>query len=554
MSYLASAQNTIRIRPPHQIEHIYTLKEGEHFFRKESKLDFKFDGVNYSFQTTLKGKHYLHEKGKTKKTLFSNKDQIWYHPNRYKNCQISKKDHLLTVKHNASGKSYGPFQWGRFVYNEKLKPVRSNSNYTTASDLNAFYYYTLDNSDTTIAVSRRARDYFIVIPGKEPLGPFKEAAIYKANGEELIYSYRQNGGEYLYENGAIYGPYEDLIYTTGNGEHPTPRTEKSMYFFLRNGVWRASHPDLESYSFSKRPQFRAHHFSVNVVELDNQKCKVFTNGELLMDTHEQFYCINWNQDELAFSKVHHDNRRSYDIHYEVHYKDSLLGVFKKSNTVSMMQYANQEHDYFNQGLMKRDTLENGSYADNGIYYFSPTKGWIGPYEDKKLTRLYFSGNTTVNFNYKDSILQFQDGRFYDKVVATDFSKGNNEWWMLVREGYYDQPYRNGVKYSGDKLPVSFWHYRTPDKPYVLVYQGEEQFVKPKNSNRLIGPVSPRSEIAISKDAQNYAEGLRTGNIILINERPISEGFNLVYNNKLDAFHWINIDDKNRVYLHTYELN
>lgn len=552
-SFAAAAQNVIRIRPQHQIEHIYTLKDGENFYRKESELGFLFDGVNYSFRTTLNGKQYFHEKGKAI-TLLNINGGAWLYPNRYKNCRVTKKDNMLTVKHNKSGKSYGPFYWGRFIFNEKLKTSRTDSDYRTPSELFAFYYVLKDESNSALSATRQPREYYIVIPGEEVLGPFKDAAIYKATEDELIYSYRLEEGKYLYENGVMHGPYEDLIYITGNEDRPLPRTENSLLYYQTNGVWYGNHPDLKPYSFSTRPQFHSNYYSAKVIELDNQNCCIYSNGEILLSTHERFYNMNWFLDDLEFNKSSILNKRGFPIRYEVSYHDSLLGVFQKVNNVQFFNSSMHDKDHFPIGLKRCDTLENGNYKDDSIYFFSPTEGWIGPYEDKKMTRVYFTGETTVAYNYRDSTLKFQDGRFYDQVVAADFTSSTKDWWMLRREGHYDQPYKNGVKDKGQNLPNSFLTYRTPNKPHVLVFKGAEQFVKSRYSNTLIGPVSPRSEIAVAKDGVNYAEGLRAGGIILINNRAISEGFNLVYNDKLDAFHWINIDEKNRVYLHTYELN
>jgi hypothetical protein len=548
-SFAATAQNVIRIRPQHQIEHIYTLKEGEHFYRKESNLDFMFDGVNYSFRTTLKGKQYLHENGKSKKELLSN-GFSWYYPNRYKNCRVSRKDYLFTVKHHKSGKSYAPFYWGRFFYNENMTPTKSNSNYTTTSNLHAFYYYLHDNSDTTIAIHKRERMYYVVVPGDEPIGPFQDAEIYKASRDELVYSYKLDDSAYLYENGVIHGPYEDVFYIKGDEERPNPRTVNSIFYYQKNGVWFGSHPNLKPYSFSRRPQFSGSNYTVLVIELENKQGAIYSNGEILLNTNEEFHSMNWFLDNMEFNKV----EKTFPYQYEVSYKDSLLGAFEKVNTVQLINACMFDKDHFRQGVKRCDTLADGTVKDEEIYFYSPSEGWIGPYQNSKMTRVYFTGETTVAHNYMDSTLQFQDGRFYDQVVAAEFTNANGDWWMLIREEYYDQPYKNGVKYSGNNLPNSFLSYRTPDKTHVLVYKGDEQFVKTKYSNKLIGPVSPRSEIAISKDALNYAEGLRAGNVILINKRAISEGFNLVYNDKSDAFHWINIDEKNRVYLHTYELN
>ncbi|NOQ73201.1 MAG: hypothetical protein GQ574_14435 [Crocinitomix sp.] len=550
VSISAMAQNVIRIRPQHQKEHIYTLKEGERFYHSESKLFFQTDGVNYSFRTALKGSFYLHERGKAKKRL-SFGVQRWYYPNRYKNCRVTRKDNKFTVKHLKSGRSYGPFKYSRFLFDKNLKQNRTSTNYTTASDLHAFCYSKILVSDSAFTGQPEGREYYIVVPGEKSIGPYESAEICMGTAQDLVYKYSIGDSVYLNENGKIHGPYDEVVYAKGNPDQVSPRGSSSLFFYKTNNIWYASHPDLQEYSLNARPQYSVNFYTAYIREKENEKCQIFPNGEILPYTREHFFSQNRLLDDLEFNWI---NESVYPQQYEVRYQDSLLGVFSKGISTSLGGSPENQSDFFYQGLVKCDSLGQSDSIAERLYFFSPTKGWVGPFKDERINRIYFIGETSALHSYSDSTLKFQDGRFYEQVVATHFTDPASDWWMLKREGYYDQPYKNGKKYSGNKLPEKFDGYRTPNKSYVLVKQNGEEFIKTKNSNRLIGPVSSGSEIAVSNDAKNYAEGLRNGNFIWINNKLISEGFNLVYNEQLEAFHWFNIDEKKRIYLHTYELN
>ena len=144
---------------------------------------------------------------------------------------------------------------------------------------------------------------------------------------------------------------------------------------------------------------------------------------------------------------------------------------------------------------------------------------------------------------------------YDKVLAVDFYSDPDNWWMIRSEGDLDQPYKNGKPTNSLKsMPTPFERYDTPDKPFIIVDEGEVSFIRFRKSKKLVGPVDRSSQIVISKDEKNYAECKRGESTLWINDKLISNGYYLVYNEKMDAFHWFSITDDNKIYLHTYELN
>ncbi len=545
-----SAQRTIRVRPQHQKEAIYTLKTGENLMVDESKISFNISGANYDFTTIYKNATYKNSRGKRVK--IRNNAVRGGSPRDYKNWRVKEKNQKYTVVHKAKNKSYGSFDGAYYVYDRSIKLTVKNQFFSTKSDLYGMVYHQNQMDTINGEVKFIQRHYYVVKPGEKPEGPYKQARILYAANNQFIYRYTTAEGVYLNKNGKIKGPYQNVLqYANAEGSE----TDKQFYFYQQNEMWYCSFPPLKDSVFTRSPYFHGNGFSVHSASTPGLKYFIHVDGRIRQDSPQQFSLFNQQQNELAFSRAP-TAKNNVAWLYDVAYNGKSIGRFQ-ANALPALRVVVGETDYFTKGLIKIDTVSEPMASNSGekaLYFYSPAQGLTGPFNDQRNNTVYFYDDAYFVFSYNDSTLRTSNGKLYENIIATDFSDYPKSWWMLKADGDIHQPYKNGKKSNASTYPKRFKNYKTPDKPFVLAQRDTSYYIKPQGSGRLLGPVKKNSQIVLAKDQQNYIECLRNGGIILLNDKAISTGFNVVYNQQLNAFNWVSLDDQNRIYLHTYELD
>lgn len=540
----SSGQNVIRIRSQHQKEHIYTLKKGEFFYRNESTFRFKLDGTDYEFKTADSLGFYKHtRKGKTKFDITSSYGSM---PTEFKDWKVKQRGEYRMLVEKKTNKEYGPCQSIYFKFDDKAKAYKTDQSYRTESKLYGFRYSAPFHSSKQQKEVKK--EVYIVRPGAPEMGPFKSGYIYRADEDEFIYQYENTEGYFLNENGTVYGPYEKLQYypaDKGNDANP------SLLFYRQGDGWKAEHEKLKDYTFSRKPTHRGHYFSARITGKNDTEYLIWRNGKIREINRNQWLYSSVTGDELLLTPLY-EAEYGYFAEYTVTYNDSLLGIYGYSGTGLRMFTTTT--DFFSPAFIKVDSrpLPNGQKGDKDYYYFSPTKGFAGPFKAGDRDRIYFNKDKHFLFDVSDSSVTCSDGEKYDRII--NFRLEGDDWWMIRSENDLHQPYKNGVPHYSTDYPSFFRNHKTPDKRFVIANRSDEYFIKPKGTKKLLGPIGKNSEVEISDDQKHFIESTRNGNIVSVDKRAISNGFNLVYNPKLNAFHWINVDDHNRIYLHTYELN
>lgn len=538
------AQNIIRIRPQHQKEHIYTLKEGERIGRNESSLDMHLNGADYTFMT-IKGNDYYRHTRSGKKRLVGKR----YLPSVFKNWKIKTVANKVTVESRYNAQKYGPINQPSLIYDRSLGINSSGTYVTSKSDLYGFLY-----SEKPEVEGANKWHYYVVRPGKDPKGPYLGASIRKATETDFIYTFKTEEGHFLSNNNEVSGPYDALTYSIYQTNNNDVESEQELFTYLSNGAWKIENEHLKDYTLSKAPYLErtknGRQLVVQIVEKENKTFRLLEDGSLEEKSEGYFVERNNKGEKLIFQLI--NDSTSYMKLYNVTLGDSNIGEFY----VNSLWHSSRVHlnsDFFEIPIIPAHLIaENANYES--IFYFSPSLGLTNAITSSRSSKVHLLDDGYAIYDHMTDSLMIGDVA-YDKVLAVDFYSDPDNWWMIRSEGDLDQPYKNGkLANSLKSMPKAFERYDTPNKPFVIVDKDEKSFIRMRKSKKLVGPVDRSSQIVISKDEKNYAECKRGENTLWINDKLISNGYYLVYNEKMDAFHWFSITDDNKIYLHTYELN
>lgn len=545
-----SAQHTITVRPQHQKEHIYTFLEGESIARNESHLLASIIGCDYEILTQLNEDNYLiNRSGRTKSKMSP------YVPNLYKNWQIIKNDDNYTVQSRNSNKKYGPIK-NVYPYYDRDKPYkRSITEHTTTSDLFAFQYS--EPIVTTInGVETTKYNYYVVRPGESPRGPYKSVRIYEATRESLIYTFETEEGKFFSKNAVIKGPYQEIAYTHAHFINNSVSKCPSYFFYKTNLTWKYDHPSFSNYSFSDRPRLttlaNSYMLTAQVIEKGNVTYQLKPNGELIEHSATSFQDINQNGDVLDFKAMDTLSLESHQLRYIVRFNGKDLGVFGVRRDFSGMNYGLVD-DFFTTSLVPIDSA-SGELCLSQVCFFSPSIGLTKKVTIKPRDSILFFGKNYGQMSPSDSSFTLNGNLRFENVVRLNLSENSNDWWLTYLENGFKRRYKNGKPYYGLEAPDQIVMKQSKDQPFDVIEVNNEYFIKPANTTKLLGPVDQYSSYAVANDMTTYAECQSGSHAILIQNKAISEGFNLIYNPKLDAFHWLRITEDKKIYLHTYELN
>lgn len=551
-SFVAAAQNVIRIRPQHQKEHLYTLKKGERIGRNESNLDMHLKGANYEFMTIKGTDYYRHTRNGVKKLVGKR-----YLPSVFKNWKIKMVEDKYVIKSRLTKQTYGPMK-NPSLYYDRSKKLNAEGTYVTSeSDLYGVVYSAPSEKDSNgEPLPGIIWNNYVIKPGEKPRGPFKRANILSATDQEFIFSYELDEKKFLSKNDKIYGPYEYLSYRKYKTIEDGVEVEKELFIYRVGTIWKIEIEQFKAFTFSEPPKLQytgsGRRLILKIIEKENKAYVVLPDGSLREESDAFFVVSNNKQEELTFRSIDDTTYRGAMNKYEVSFKEEVLGEFYL-NTSRKNERLSSESDYFVIALVPADSIAANEYYNQFIYY-SPTLGYTESIKIKPGNTIYLLDESYALYNEVSDTLEYDD-KIYSDVLAVDFTEYPKNWWLIRSEGDIDQPYKNGVLTNSFKtIPKGMKSYDTPDKPFVRIQKGEDFFVKTRRNKKLFGPINKYSNVLVSNDEQNYIECKRGENTIWINGVLISSGFYMVYNKHLDAFHWLSILDENKIYLHTYELN
>jgi hypothetical protein len=140
----------------------------------------------------------------------------------------------------------------------------------------------------------------------------------------------------------------------------------------------------------------------------------------------------------------------------------------------------------------------------------------------------------------------------ENIIMTDFRGYPENWWAFQQRGDYVYPFRNGKEIPVSALPKELNHYNTTSKPVIKVRRGDEYFLRVQGSETLLGPVRKYDPFTISADGKHYAVVNSTNDYVVVDGKQLTKGFNIVFNKKLNAFHWLD-QVAQKIYLYTYKL-
>jgi hypothetical protein len=428
---------------------------------------------------------------------------------------------------NTTGKKYGPYKEIKARYNEEKKVLYA-------------YSYTKDG-----------KSYFEDLVNNKSYGPIDGGDLWYIDEKNLVYSYTEINSKttkketYLIENGKKSGPYEQVVY-----QKSVSATSPDLVIYKQNGKYFVRLKQYSDIAFASYP---------SVTEIKNgwvvegktdpsakDKLIYLPDGRKLASSQNIKHLVNYNGEILKFE---HLAGKGSHAAYKVYFKDKEIGTFamKKSYRSDL-----KSTDFFNHILMKVDVTENNwsmAYEDVS-YMYSSSKGLIGPFTKDEIRKTYYFSGGYASIK-ADSTLEMNGKKVLDNIIMTDF-RDYPDWWAFQHRGDYVYPFRNGKEIPVSELPEKRNHYNTTDKPVIKVRRGDEYFLRVKGSEKLLGPVRKYDPFTISDDGKHYAVVNSQNDYVVVDGKQLTKGFNIVFNQHLNAFHWLDqVGDK--IYLYTYKL-
>ena len=439
-----------------------------------------------------------------------------------------KENGLKYFKAKSTGVKYGPYTEISALYNLEKKVLYG-------------YSYFQDG-----------KSYFFDLLNKKKYGPFEGGGLWYMDDKNLVYSYSENTttgkAVYLIDNGNKLGPYEQVSYRRAETGKASPIIiyKKSNQYYVNQDPWK-------SVGFASYPSFATlqNGWAIEGTEVAGSKDKwiFLPNGKKVENFEKVKHSVNSKQQALRMDYVAGGGS---DAAYKVTYEGKEIGTFaiKKSMRSDIVL-----NDFFDHLFTKVEIRQNNwslAYRDVN-YFFSPTHGLVGPFTAADVSKTYFiaDGYATIT---ADSTLNINGKMALDNVIAPDFSQYPDTWWALQQKGDYAYPFKNGIEASLGELPVKLRHFHTIDKPVVKVRRpNNTYFLLITSTKKLLGPVSQYSESLTSNDYKHYIAVADESQNVVVDGKVVGRfGFNLTYNDKLHAFHWLATTGQ-QLFLYSYKL-
>ena len=439
-----------------------------------------------------------------------------------------KENGLKYFKAKATGQKYGPYPEIQARYDQTKKVLYGYS------------YYENDKS------------YFVDLINNKNYGPFEGGGVWFVDDKNLVYSYAETtptGKQvYLVENGNKLGPFEQVVYRRPELGKASPIivTKKDNKFYVNQDPWKST-------AFATYPSMLTEMptgWAIESTEVAGSKDKwiYLPNGKKVENNEKLKHAFNSKGQVL---KLEFAGGGGSDAAYKVTFDGKEIGLFalRKSTRSDLIN-----SDIFDHQLMKVDLKNNYALAYRDVnFYFSASRGLVGPFTEKDLPKIHFikDGYAAIK---ADSTLEINGKRTLDDVIAVDFSGYPETWFALQQRGDYAIPFKNGVEATLADIPEKYRFFHTQDKPLVKVKRkNNTYFLRVTATGKLLGPVSEYNESITSKDMKHFITVMdETENIIADGKVVGKAGFNLTYNDKLHAFHWLTQSGQ-QLNLHTYKL-
>lgn len=506
---LLISQNIIKVRAQHQSKTIYKMRHEEELGYNESNIAAKQNGIDYEFKTYYKNSLFQHKKGRRSFKI------IWYR-NDFISSNYDSDLNETTFKLKRNKRVYGPYKSVNAFFNEDKK------------ELYGFRY-------------QKDGKTFIEKANRTILGPFDECVILETNSKNFIYKYKIGSEWHITINKNTFGPFQNVQL------HTNFQRNFQLISFKEKNLWQVKHPIFDSIYFSEIPEVyfddKDDSFTVkgNMKAENNTTYYINSKGNKKEFSSKNYFVIN-NQDDTLF--LNSIGKSNYVFNATLN--NELIGQFKIGLNLYM---GDQVSDLFPVELRPSSSVNNQQY-----FIMSASNGLLGPFNTEDKYNYHFFGNNWAFFNKVDSTLMINGEPKQNNILAVDFTKAPKETWILKSGDKFAQPYKNNKKGKTSKMPYHFRYFNTPDKPFLKIFKDEKYYIRAAKSQKLLGPVFQSSHIVLAKDESNFAENSWRDGKILINGKVFGEGFNLIYNTEMNSFHWLSLENKKYLTLHSYEID
>ncbi len=527
-------QGANNVRKNHTKKLIYTLKPGESFPHNESKMMVNNKGVDIEFYISNKHNKWTYYKNGTVKYdvpyLFRS-GYLFNEPVIVVNGYVNKtKMQSILLK---DGKKIGPFK--------KVFPIVVVEN--LISTLKG--YIVTDNSG----------EKYVEFNTNTTYGPFSSIKEIKYSNLGVVIAYQNKQQHYVLLNGKSYGPYLDTKLTYDYKILP----QIDHFWFkdsssLQNDFWKLNIRNQIIEGEFKRV--------VNIEYFENETFNFsgleYVNGHLqkwIVSNNVKYYDVNDRIFQFTnnLGKVLTLEKKGEPFDYKskyISYLDNVLQAEVKKSIVYKCRTTNSS--YF--PVVYEDSV------DQNLLYIPGVNKQITIFNKKEIRGFEI---TIYNDDYlyitkKDSTLFINGKETQFKHVLYTYPTFDNEYIIVTNEGNHYNFICNDKILSLDELKAKSLHidynFHIDNRANIQVEYPQQYILTNKGKNKF-GPFEYNEfkKCEATKDGLHYAYHNFNKNQIVIDGKIIGDGNNLIYNETLNAFQWLEIDN-NSLIQHTYMLN
>lgn len=521
------AQNIIKVRSQHSKELIHVLKDESFYGRGESKIFIQQVGVGYEFITAANNKN------SNRYNLYKNGKRIGEFPYphfsdaEYWETDSKVGEETLYTLNFKNGKKFGPYQW--------VSPCFSRENKLIA-----------------IRYKDKGKVYFKNLQTNKLVGPYDQIYVQSTENYNITYECIEGSQHYLFHNEEKYGPFYEVSCPYSY------QKSDPFYFTFQNDKeeWQVFYKKEIPTLFTGNPA---------VTIFDNEK--ILINGETKIEgstrkvfmlddkSYEDYYnyksiVCNSFGDVLVLEA----DRETKTESSKIFRNDVLIGSYK---TTRLYSSNNKKSTIYNLILIEKSIDPDVLYESYSIVKNDKIIP-IGTSNEIDVNDLHLIGEDVIYIRKSDSTLVINGKEtIHKKVTHVDYSNYPEESFIVKKQGRFDVILRNEKEISAEELKKTRRYnpewYNLKSNPYSTERVNDKTYVYAKGSNKRFGPITRGTSIVFSNDKKHYAESDDRRMEIFLDGKRISDGFNIAYDPKTNAFHWLSID-KNNMYLHTYQNN
>ncbi|MFN6036921.1 MAG: hypothetical protein ACK452_00510, partial [Bacteroidota bacterium] len=547
-----SQENTFDVKNKNQLNKVsnkklYTLKQDEKLFSEESFINISSLGEQYEFITVLNNLYYIHVSGKDFGPFASPPKRI--SPMKYF-CQTLNKtnnNYEFNYLDLTTGKSAGPYQSAEFW------------SYLKNSEPNGYYY--------------QKNDLFYVKIFGQPadLGPYEQVNLLILAKGRSEFTYKKDGGFYVYNNGRSTGPYKDLQLTYSDCSYPVYTYKQSDNNFFISINYKTFGP------YSTQPQFcysKAKNDSKFFIYEANGNYKgyyilkdgskipgnePYDNTSIVFSTGDKTWIRlekpNVMKAKSEGKKINCNSSAAWNITYS---DGKTFGPANIGDEYSSFAYLENEIAIaaINPPMFDCDvnTGTTKNISEKNSLYIIGKNGVEGPIDDINGTaKQAESGKSKYGF-VVDKELYFDKKKTGIKDIFdfkfTDPSKNDN-WYAISRTSGNDSLtlYINGKKTRTINFKKGQFEniFINSESDYSYTYRVDNSvYFKSANSNSEFGPfenLSLNNSAPLTLVSKKTIGFIANYTNVIINGVDAGEGTALICNQKTGTFSWLSTDGK-----------